>query len=177
MPFGAAQFDRIVCDGGLAFFDPGSIETLQSELARVLRPGGQFVVRLYVWDESETLDRVLDDLGSGSVSSASEARLRSWSALQTSVHHGVTVGASFAAVVARVGSLERLVERSGLDAREFLPFIASSTSTLRYTMWPVDDLVELWTRSGEFEFISSTAPDHHLGRLVPVLAFGRTPAS
>ena len=174
LPFPAEQFDRVISDGGLAFFGPTSIDGPRAEVARVLRPGGLFVARVYVWDENETLNRVIDDLESGVLATANEMRIRSWSALQTSLDIGVSLSAAFDGIVARVGSVESLIERSGLAADQFVPFLASAGSTLRYTMWPSEVLIEAWTRSGEFELASVTVPEHHLGSLCPVLAFRRT---
>jgi len=175
LPFGAAEFDRVVCDGGLAFFGPASLGTAQSEVARVLRPGGRFVARVYAWDRTETLDRVMSDVERRAVSTAAELRLRSWSALQQSLELGVVVGAAFDAVVDRVGSVEHLVEHSGLEASQFVPLLASKHSTLRYTIWPLDRLIDAWTAPGDFELVGTSNPSHHLGALCPVVSFRRLP--
>lgn len=174
LPFEDARFDRIVSDGGLAFFGPPSIEDARDELARVLRPGGLFVARLYVWDRSQRIDRIVDEVERGAIATANEMRIRSWSALQVSLGEGLVLGEAFDAIVARVGSPERLIELTDLEPEQFVPFLASAGSALRYTMWPSDALIEAWTGSGHFELQSLTVPAHRLGALCPVLAFRRT---
>ena len=173
LPFPAERFDRVISDGGMTFLGPASIDELRTEVARVLRPDGLFVTRVYVWNQSETLDRLIDDVERGALSTANEMRIRSWSALQTSLDVGIPLSTAFDALLARMGSIETLVERSGLAAEQFVPFLATAGSTLRYTMWPTHDIIAAWTSHGDFEHVSTTIPGHQLGSLCPVLAFRR----
>ena len=129
---------------------------------------------MYAWNRDETLDRIISDVISGAASTANELRIRSWSALQSSLAGGVPLGFAFDALTERLGSLEQLIKQSGLDAAQFEPFAATAGSTLRYTMWPTSDLIDAWTRSGEFVHVSTTLPEHQFGALVPVLAFRRS---
>lgn len=60
LPVPDAAFDLVVCDGGLSVFAfPGEYRAIAKEIARVLRPGGLFMPRLFACpDVPETLDDV-----------------------------------------------------------------------------------------------------------------------
>ena len=174
LPYCDATFDRVVTDGGLAFLGPSMIGVIGTEVARVLRPGGLFVARVYVWNRVETMGRIMDDIRRRAIETVNEYRIRSWSALQTSTVSGVSLQAAYDAVVGPMGSLEQLVEHSGLEPAQFLPFQIGAHSTMRYTMWDIEELVDLMTASTDLEFAGATEPEHRLGHLCPVLAFRRS---
>jgi hypothetical protein len=164
----------VVSDGGMAFLDPSTLPSVRDEVARVLRPTGSVVFRLYVWDTSQRLDEILAEVDRGTVETVNELRLRSWSALQNSLHEGVVVADAFHTVVERANGLRALRDRSGLPPDQFIPFTASAASAGRYTMWPLDQVTDIWCATGSFEPSGVHIPRCRLGTLSPVLRFERT---
>ena len=83
--------DIVLCDGGLSFFSyPEKLQTLLANIARILTPGGLFIVRLYVQSEPrETVAGVFQQFFEGRIANSQELKLRLWFALLEEPGNGV----------------------------------------------------------------------------------------
>jgi SAM-dependent methyltransferase len=98
MPVRGNVADFVVGDGCYSTAEfPEGYRQLSSEVARVLRPGGRFVIRLFVTPESnETPEAVIADLKSGRIGNCDVLRWRLNMALQESTTAGARLGDTFA---------------------------------------------------------------------------------
>jgi SAM-dependent methyltransferase len=98
MPVRGDVADFVVGDGCYSTAEyPEGYRQLSSEVARVLRPGGRFVIRLFVTPETgETPEAVIDDLKNCRIGSCDVLRWRLNMALQESTTAGARLGDTFA---------------------------------------------------------------------------------
>ncbi|HKX55883.1 MAG TPA: class I SAM-dependent methyltransferase [Xanthomonadales bacterium] len=78
-----ASRDVMLCDGGYTFISsPEPLRRMAENVARILAPGGRFVVRLFVnAEQQETPAELFRALELGSILTISELKLRLWLAL------------------------------------------------------------------------------------------------
>lgn len=84
MPLAALSQDIVLLDGGMSLlsYPKGQQQVLQ-ELQRVIKPGGSFIVRLFVLPHiHEHSEEVLRAVESGSIREISELKLRLWTSMQ-----------------------------------------------------------------------------------------------
>jgi SAM-dependent methyltransferase len=87
IPIATATFEAVVGDGCYIVFDyPNGYERLTQEIARVLRPGAKFVIRVFARPEhAESIDDIADAFASGRIDNVNVMKLRLLAAL-----HGVS---------------------------------------------------------------------------------------
>ncbi len=78
-----ASRDVVLCDGGFTFISsPGPLQRMAENVARILAPGGRFVVRMFVnAEQQETPDELFRALEQGEIQTLSELKMRLWLAL------------------------------------------------------------------------------------------------
>jgi SAM-dependent methyltransferase len=97
MPVRGNVADFVVGDGCYSTAEfPEGYRQLSSEVVRVLRSGGKFVIRLFVTPETaETAEAVIEDLKNGRIGNCEVLRWRLNMALQESTTAGVRLGDTF----------------------------------------------------------------------------------
>jgi Methyltransferase domain len=93
LPLRNNSVDLIFGDGcNIQLEFPGAYRTWSREMARILRPGGRVVLRVYVLPETPELSNaVIDDLMHKRIGNSNVLRMRLFMALQTSATIGVQV--------------------------------------------------------------------------------------
>jgi len=78
-----ASRDVVLCDGGFTFISsPEPLQRMAENVARILAPGGHFIVRMFVnADQQETPAELFRALEQGNVQTISELKMRLWLAL------------------------------------------------------------------------------------------------
>lgn len=173
LPYRDGSFDWVLCDGGLHLLEyPRGHCDLAESLARVLRPGGGVVLRLYARPpEGESAARVFRDLRQGEIRSVHALKLRLWMALQRSPQEGVLVRDVHREIIGRLGSLEHLTAESGWREEEVYTLASYEGSPNRYYMTTVEQSVEAMESGGRLRLERRLEGPHHPGELCPVLLF------
>jgi SAM-dependent methyltransferase len=94
MPIGSRNIDLVLGDGcNAALSFPDGLRAVMGEVARVLRPGGLFLLRAFVRPEpGETVEDIARDLASGRIGSVHVLKWRLFAALCNDVQIGVRLG-------------------------------------------------------------------------------------
>lgn len=119
LPWPAETFDRVLCDGGLHLLQfPGEQAKLAHSIARVLRTGGTFALRLFALpDVNQTAPQVLAHLREGRIANFHQFKLRMAMALQKDPESGVILSDVHAEILrACGGDLGQLVDQTGWPA-------------------------------------------------------------
>lgn len=141
MPIPSASIDLVAGDGCFVLLDfPDAYAALTREVRRVLRPGGRFVIRVFLRpDRSETIADIALALAKGEIGSAHALKLRLLAAVHGASGHGSRLDDAWQAWS---GMSTHLPERCfgvrgwtpgeiggiewyrGMDARYYLPTLA-----------------------------------------------------
>lgn len=148
LPVADGTFDVVVGDGCYTLLDaPAGFRGLGAEAARVLAPGGAFVMRFFVRPErAEPLDDVFAALAAGEIGSFHAFKWRLAMALHGTLAEGVAVAAVWAAWaswVAREGGADALAARLGWPAAEVRTIDAYRDAPARYTFPTLAEAREL----------------------------------
>lgn len=124
-----ASRDVVLCDGGFTFISsPEPLRQMAENVARILAPGGRFVVRMFVnAEQQETPAELFRALELGRVQTISELKMRLWLAL-----NGAQIGTAHAAD----GNGVRLVDVWRIFQAEY----KSPEQLARRVSWPDDSL-------------------------------------
>jgi len=120
MPIGSRTVDLVIGDGchaALSF--PGNVNAMAREVARVLRPGGMFLMRAFVRpDPGETVGDVERDLAGGRIGSVHVLKWRLFAALTRRTESGAALGDVWSAWDGMRGSAARYHAEPGWSGPE-----------------------------------------------------------
>lgn len=170
MPVELHSAEMVVGDGALsACRYPEEVRVLGSEVSRVLRPGGMFVVRAYIQPPvAESVESVFDALWRAGGLSVDVFKMRLWLAMQRSASEGVAVRHA-AKIMQRFGiDRQYMREHLGWCDAAVEPFEKWGASDAVYSFPSLAELRALF--SDRFEEVSVTYPTYRLGECCPVLA-------
>jgi SAM-dependent methyltransferase len=175
LPFGDASFDRVVCDGGLHLVGyPDGHRKLVQSIARVLKPEGRFVVRLFSLPERrETPQQVLRDLSTGSIPNFHVFKLRLAMALQRSSHEGIVLNRVFQYLLDAMGDLNRIAEATGWSREEVSTVNSYRDSTNIYHFLTEAESIEALTSGCLLRFEGRRESRYPLGERCPLLVLGK----
>lgn len=182
LPVGGAMIDAVVCDGGLHLVDDrvGQQELL-AEVARVLRPGGTLILRLFGRGPTgavETVDDVLSDLARGAIPDAHCLKFRLWGALAGPDPAGTPVAVAdvWAVMQAAHPELDLLSARLGWSPEGLRSFGSYAGAADRYLFTPFEDVVAWCTGPGRpFDVVELVDGPGPLGDACPTLIVRRRP--
>jgi SAM-dependent methyltransferase len=173
MPFPPESFDDILCDGGLQLLRyPDSQRRLAAVLANILKPQGQFTIRLFSKPaQSEEPDAVFSDLRLGHILNAHILKVRLGMALQRSVEEGIVVGKIFDAIMGNFKGLESLHRVTGWPKDEVLTLTSYEHSRDCYHFMTTEQSISVLETGGFLAFERRMENHYPLGERCPVLLF------
>lgn len=173
LPFSAASFDRVLCDGGLHLLAyPDDHLKLSNSVARLLSPGGRFLIRLFARPpDCEAASVVTDDLFAGTIANFHAFKLRLAMALQSSPVTGIILDQVYRHVLDAVGSLERLSTLTGWPIEEVSTLQSYQDSRNVYHFLSELESVEALTAHGTLALERRLEGEYSLGERCPVLSF------
>lgn len=171
LPLADASLDLLLCDGGLGTLpDTTTQAAVLGECARVLRPGGRLVVRLFA-PPAVPADAVAVALAAGEVPSLDALKLMLWGALQ---HDGLARPAEVVAWIERqAGSWAALAEAQSWSAEHCASLELHRDSAARYQLIDADGLLALGAAAGLLP-VTVTLPEHAQGAACPVVTLGKS---
>jgi SAM-dependent methyltransferase len=166
-------FDLIVGDGVLSLFEyPAGYAVLAAALARLLRPGGLFAVRLFCRVEpSETVSDVMQALWAGRIANFHAFKWRLAMALQGDGTRGVRLADIWSSFVEQAGSVRALADRTGFPEPEVGTIEGYRGVQDRYSFSTEREVVELL--APDFDLLESWRGSYELGERCPHLTFRR----
>jgi SAM-dependent methyltransferase len=172
LPFDDASFDFVLCDGGLHLLSyPEGQQQLADSTARVLKPGGQLLLRLFALPEPvEQPDQVFDDLFNNNIPSTHIFKLRLAMALQEQSQDGIILNKVFARIIQECTSLETLQQTTGWPANEVSSLRSYETSTNRYSFLTIEQSIQTLTASGNLALHRNIKNDYPLGERCPIIS-------
>jgi SAM-dependent methyltransferase len=176
MPLPARSRDVVVCDGGLHLLShpTGQMELVRS-LARVVVPGGLFIVRLFVPPfVRQAPDVVLEQLLNGEIANLNVLKLRLGMSLQQTSEEGVELGSVWNALHAVAPDLDKLAQQLSWSAEHLHAIDTYRDSSNRYYFVSAETVVRMFcTNAAGFELMASYTPTYELGEQCPTLIFRR----
>lgn len=166
MPLPDASIDIALGDGCVTLFAYDELHAFAAELARVIRPGGVLVLRLFAALASESLDAVRAELSSFGSFHALKWRIAM--AIQ-SPRRGIAVTAIRDAFNDLVPDRAALVERTGWS-RDVVDHIDSYVGSPAVYSFPTIDEVRA-VFAPLFTEIACHVPSYELGERCPTLVF------
>lgn len=175
LPFDNGFFDCVLCDGGMHLLNyPDQQSRLSGILARFLKPGGRFAIRLFVLPEvPEGPSSVLGDLSDGKVPDIHCLKLRLGMALQTSAQAGLVVDEVYQSVVGAYGSMDALQKATGWPREEVLTLTSYRQSSNRYHFLTEEQSIELLGADRRMIFERRVAGSYPLGDRCPLVLMRR----
>lgn len=175
LPLADGTRDVALCDGGLHLLNPAGQAQLVCELARVLRPGGIAVFRVFSPPrEREEPGAVLDDLLHRRVSSLNALKMRLGMAMQRDIQAGVALDELWNAVHDAAPDFDALAATLGwtLDHIHAIDTYRNCLDTYHFVT--IDAAVALFTQQpGGFAVENIHTPDYELGERCPIVTFRR----
>jgi len=154
------------CNSGLPF--PGVLGAISGEVARVLRPGGLFLFRVFVRpDPAETVDDVACALASGRIGSVHVLKWRLVGALCRDAERGVRLGDVWAVWNDMRRLTARLGERPGWTAAEIETMDYYRHSDTRFYFPTLAQIRALMAR--DFADIGYVCGGYELAHQCPIL--------
>jgi SAM-dependent methyltransferase len=175
MPLPAGSRNFALCDGGLCLqaYPHAQLGMVQA-LARVMAPRGVAIIRCFVLPQkTESLARVLDELGAGNINNLSELQLRLWVVLQQSRTEGVTSRQFWDSVTAAIPDRMHLARMLGTDA-PVLQKASAAAGARRYYFTDLREIITWFSVDpGGFALEEILVPHHALGEHCPSLVLRR----
>jgi SAM-dependent methyltransferase len=174
LPLQEATVDLVLADGSLSAlpFPSGYLE-LWAELRRVLRSGGQCVVRCFTQTaKRETVEAVFEDLSRGLIGNFHALKLRLAMALQPDAEAGVVVGRVWETLHAAWPEFGLLAKRFGWPEAEVRTIEAYREVGMRNTFPTLAQYLHLLQAAG-FSAVKVLTPTYELGERCPTLALER----
>ncbi len=174
LPLADASVDVALCDGGLHLLDhPEGQSRLARALARVVAPGGLFVVRLFVPPAApESEAEVLEALFAGRIPDLNCLKLRLGMALQQTPAGGVALNAVWQALRRAGGEWPALAQRLGWPLPRLAVIDAYRDSPARYHFVTAEEATALFAAHG-FARQWIAGGSYPMASQCPTLAFRR----
>ena len=172
LPLRDGCFDLALIDGGLpALTFPDAHQELATELYRVLRPGGEFIARIFARpDTSESVDDVLAALNDGKIGNFHVFKWRLAMALQgDNVSKGIRVEEVWQTYEKRCGPHARMQRFTGWPIEEISTIDAYRGSQAIYHFPTVSEMVGVL--GDGLTCIGRVQPRYELGERCPTLVF------
>lgn len=176
LPWPAESFDRVLCDGGLHLLKfPGEQTNLARSVARVLRPGGTFALRLFALPASpQAVPEELADLQRGGFANFHEFKLRMAMALQTGAEAGVLLSRVYDEILRFCGGhLERLVDQTGWPAEVVATLESYRDSPNVYHFLTEEESVTTLTSEGALRLVGRGVGSYPWSGQCPILLFAK----
>ena len=176
LPFDAASFDAVLCDGGLHLqrYPTGQRQIAES-IARILKPNGRFLIRLFALPDSpESPEQVFSDLHAGRIPSLHIFKLRLAMALQKNPESGVILNSVYARVIEEIDNLDALQELTGWPANEISSLSSYDASTTRYSFLNRAQSIQTLCAQGKLALHGQVANPYPLGERCPILSFRKS---
>ena len=170
-------FDLVLCDGGLHLLDyPAGQQRLAAILARIIAPGGRFIIRLFVPPpQRETPEDVMGQLFNGRVPDLNCLKLRLGMALSAALEDGVSLHAVWQYLRDAGGDWPGLAARLNWDLEHLQAIDAYRGSGARYYFLSASQVEALFcgVADGAFDLEASNTPAYPMGGQCPTLVFRR----
>jgi SAM-dependent methyltransferase len=174
MPCEDASRDITLCDGGFGLLSLHDQQNLLAEVARVLAPGGVFVVRLFApMGRTGTVEEVARDLRAHQVASLDQLKLRLWGALQTSAATGVRPRDVVERIHAMSDMGRFLVDELGWNRDHVDRLGVHRASTAVYHLTDEHGLARMLKSVPALECLSVERPTYAFGDACPVVTLRR----
>jgi len=176
LPFPDNSFDCALCDGGLHLLQyPDEQKQLSASIARILKPGGRFIIRLFARPvPAEHTEAVFSDLQAGNIPNTHIFKLRLLMAMQDSPEEGILLKKVFEQIVREFGSLAGLQAATGWPAAEVSTLASYETSTNRYGFLTEEQSIEILHATGNLSLSRRIESRYPLGERCPVLSFKKS---
>jgi len=172
----SSSVDMILCDGGLHLLRyPDGQKKLIKEIKRVLRPGGIFLLRLFLPPEKEqSLESVISNLLEGKIANLNELKLHLWAALQENKRKGVNLHEVWSAVHKIAPDLHTFSSKMNWPVEHLQVLNTYKQSDKQYYMIDKNDVITMFTDApGGFKINSIQSPAYRLGDRCPTVTFER----
>lgn len=171
-----ASRELVLCDGGLMLLDhPSGQRALVRELARVLVPGGVFLLRLYLPATTpENPAEILADLRAGKFGSSNAFRFKLCAAMQRSPEEGVALADVWRAVHAAAPDPDELSRLTGWprEHQKMIDVFRDNPARFHYVALP--RFRELFERDpGDFELLRLHYGAYELSERCPIAVLRR----
>ncbi len=168
-------FDLAVGDGIFSIFAfPDGYARLATALARSLKPGGLFSVRLFCRPEpAESLDAVFGALFAGAIGNFNVFKWRLAMALQGDATRGVRLADIWSTFCERAGSVSEVALQTGWPEPVVATIEGYRNIGDRYSFSTEREVIESLTQA--FELVEVWRPTYELGERCPHLSFRRRP--
>jgi SAM-dependent methyltransferase len=174
IPFPQRSLDIILCDGGFGLLPIEDQRRLLEEIARVLKPGGIFVVRLFApMGRTGSLDDIATDLMNRRIASLDQLKLRLWGAMQESAATGVRPRDVVAWIHTMSDNGRFLVEQLGWNPEHVARLQVHSESTAVYHLTDESGLSAMVAATPGLALLSVAHPDFPYGNACPVVTVQR----
>jgi SAM-dependent methyltransferase len=176
VPLPDSSIDIALCDGGFHLLaHPSEQRALVRSLARLISPGGIFVLRLFVPPvERESVEQVMRALEEGSIPNLNVLKLRLGMALQASSEQGVVLHGVWQALHDRHPDPALLAQQLGWELAHLRAIDTYKNCASRYHFVSVDLAHELFCANGAgFEVVSMHCNDYPLGERCPIVVYRR----
>lgn len=172
------SFDLAWGDNTLALLPyPAGISAFGEHLARLLRPGGYFVIRTLVPShEEDTADSILAALWAGQISNISELKVRLVTAMQDRPEEGVELAEVWRHFHRAVPNPSKLAEKFAWDLFDVQAIDAYRDNPTRYYAPEIEQLLSALNDAAtapRFEHVDTLIPDYPAGSRCPTAIFRR----
>lgn len=176
IPLEAGSRNIVLCDGGLHLLPyPQGQQALVRELHRILRPGGIFILRLFMPPAvPESPDAVLVDLLAGKIDNLNLLKLRLGMALQSNAVEGVQLRDVWQRLHQSAPDFPTLARRIGWDLEHLSAIDTYRDSLLAYHFLTLETVRDLFCNTpGGFTMGETLVPGYTLGERCPTLVLHR----
>lgn len=172
IPWPEAEFDLVLCDGGLHLLDyPDGQTAMVKELARVLKPGGLALFRLFTPPPAaEPAAAVLEDLMAGRIRDLNCLKLRLGNALQSGPETGVALAEVWRTLRDGTSDWQTLSERIRWPLEQLEAIDAYRDNPAHYHFVSPEQVDALFAEYG-FERTARLLPDYVMGGQCPTHVF------